>query len=165
MESEQAQPSTKLVGIVLPSLKGEYLTGRKADLPADATGKIALLLFGFSYSSRFSVEQWAARWEDKYGSDPSLTFYEIPMIGRLARLGKHFIDRGMRRGTPPEKHAHVITVYGRTRNWKKLLQVTDDKLAYVVLIDVGGKVRWSFCGSYSEATFNGLSKVVQSLLP
>lgn len=165
MDNTEAQPSTELPGNVLPSLTGEYLNGRKANLPSDAKGKVALLLFGFSYSSRFPVEQWAARWEDKYGLDARVAFYEIPMIGGLARLGKPFIDRGMRRGTPPEKHANVITVYSRTGPWKKLLQVTDDKLAYVVLIDAQGVVRQSFSGPYSEAAFNDLTKVVRSLLP
>ena len=43
-----------------------------------------------------------------------MTFFEIPMIGGLARMGKWFIDSGMRRGTPKADHENVITVYGGT---------------------------------------------------
>jgi hypothetical protein len=33
------------------------------------------------------------------------------MIGGLGTLGRWFIDRGMRKGTPMELRDHVITVY------------------------------------------------------
>ena len=46
--------------------------------------------------------------------NPRVTFFEIPMIGGLARMGKWFIDSGMRRGTPKADHENVITVYGGT---------------------------------------------------
>ena len=88
------------VGDPLPKLRGEFLTGRTADLPQAASGRVALLLLGFTYDSRFAVEAWARRFREQFETDPRVTFYEIPMIGGLARLGKWFIDSGMRRGTP-----------------------------------------------------------------
>lgn len=50
-----AAPDLK-VGETLPELKGEFLTGRAAVLPTAASGRVALLLIGFSYDSRFQVE-------------------------------------------------------------------------------------------------------------
>ena len=47
------------VGDLLPTLRGEFLTGRTAVLPQAAAGRVALLLLGFSYDSRFAVEAWA----------------------------------------------------------------------------------------------------------
>lgn len=164
MHNSKAAQGTTLEGKALPPLKGEYLSGRKANLPADAKGRIALLLFGFSYPSRLQVDEWAAHWEKEYSSDASLAVYEIPMIGGIERLGRFFINRGMRHGTPHEKHENVITVYGGTGPWKKLLQVTDTKLAYAILVDQQGVVRWSHRGLYSEAAFNQLSEVVRNLL-
>jgi hypothetical protein len=79
----------------LPELRGEYLSGRKAILPKDAAGRVALLLFGFSYQSRFAVEAWTKRFRGDFEKNPQITFYEIPMIGGMARLGKWFIDSGM----------------------------------------------------------------------
>lgn len=102
----------------LPKLQGDYLTKRKATLPDDARGKTAMLAFGFSYDSRFAVAAWVKAWDKKHKDDPKFTFYEIPMIGGLARLGAPFIDSGMRKGTPKELHENVITVYGGVDPWK-----------------------------------------------
>jgi len=104
--------TTEIVsGERLPVLRGEFLTGREAVLPQAAYGRVALLLLGFTYESRYSVEAWAARFREQFHSDPRVTFYEVPMIGGLARLAKWFIDSGMRRGTPRGDYEHVITVY------------------------------------------------------
>lgn len=54
------------------------------------------------------------------GSRTDVTFFEVPMIGGLATLGRWFIDRGMRSGTPVELHDRVITVDTGTGDWKGL---------------------------------------------
>src|ERR1700758_4498394 len=98
------------IGETLPPLKGEFLTGRPAQLPDAASGRVALLALGFTYDSRFPVEAWVGRFRKDFGGNPQVTFYEIPMIGGMARLGKWFIDSGMRRGTPLRDQENVITV-------------------------------------------------------
>ena len=76
-------------------------------------------MLGFTYDSRFPVEAWAKRFRQDFGAEPGVTFFEIPMIGGMARMGKWFIDSGMRRGTPKADHENVITVYGGTDAWKQ----------------------------------------------
>lgn len=146
------------VGDILPELKGEYLSGRAAVLPRDSSGRVALLLLGFSYDSRIAVEAWAKRFRTAFGKSADVTFYEIPMIGGMARLGKWFIDSGMRRGTPKADHEHVITVYGGTGPWKERLGgAQDDKAAYLILLDKSGRVAWLHAGPFDEAAFQTLS--------
>lgn len=128
-------------GETLPNLQGNYLTKRKAALPDDAKGKTAMLAFGFSYDSRFAVEAWVKAWDKKHKGDPKFTYFEIPMIGGMARLGAPFIDGGMRRGTPQQLHENVITVYGGVDPWKKRLGVQNEKEAYIVIIGPEGKVQ------------------------
>jgi hypothetical protein len=70
---------------------------------SSARGRAALLLLGLTYESRFAVEAWAGRFRRDFETGPRVTFYEIPMIGGMARLGKWFIDGGMRRGTPQKR--------------------------------------------------------------
>lgn len=147
-------------GLELPVLRGEYLSGEPAVLPQDARGRTALLLFGFSYASRFNVEQWAARFRQRFDSTPGVTFYEIPMIGGMARMGKWFIDSGMRSGTPKSDYGHVITVYSGTDVWKKALGVHDDRDAFLVLIDNSGKVVWQTSGRFDEKSFQTLENAV-----
>lgn len=148
----------------LPILKGKYLTGRDATLPADAKGKVALLAFGFTYASRFPVEDWSNRFRGEFGKDSRVTFYEIPVISGAAQLGKWFIDSGMRKGTPRELHENVITLYGGAAPWKEYFgyKAADD--AYLVLLDASGAVRWRYAGKFDDAVYKELEAVVATLV-
>jgi hypothetical protein len=153
------------VGMELPMLKGEYLTGRSTLVPDGVRGKIALLALGFTYDSRFAVESWCERFSQEFKTSDGITFFEVPMIGGLARLGKWFIDSGMRKGTPKEKHENVITVYGGVEPWKKRVEYKDPKAAYLILIDRQGIVRWLHSGPFDAAHFANLASLVNQLRP
>jgi len=148
----------------LPQLRGEFLNGRTAELPAAAGGRPALLMMGFTYQARFPVEAWAGRFRAQYHQDPRVTFFEIPMIGGLARLGKWFIDSGMRRGTPKADYEHVITVYSGTADWKKRVDFADPDTAYLILLDGQGRVAWQHAGSCEPAAFQDLQSAIAQLL-
>jgi len=160
----QGHAAELAVGSGLPKLEGEYLAGRKAMLPADASGRVSLLMFGFTYQSRFQVEPWAKRFRSEFEKNPNVTFYEIPMIGGMARMGKWFIDGGMRRGTPKADQENVITVYGGTDAWKAHVGFKAEDAAYLVLLDPKGNVAWVHAGALDEAAFQGLAGKVRTLI-
>lgn len=162
MASALVSPLTN--GRPLPQLKGEFLTGRDALLPDAASGRVALLALGFTYNSRFPVEAWIGRFRKDFGSNAQVTFYEIPMIGGMARLGKWFIDSGMRKGTPRSDQENVITVYGGTDFWKQSVGYTSPDAAYLVLLDKHGAVRWRSSGGFDEKAYRDLNAKVSALL-
>ena len=84
------------------------------------------------------------------------------MIGGLARLGKWFIDSGMRKGTPKEKHENVITVYGGVEPWKKRVEYKDPKAAYLIPIYWQGIVLMAAPGSIRRRTVRELGGIGQS---
>ena len=163
MTSLSSAASELAVGEGLPALRGEYLSGREAFLPKDASGRVALLLFGFTYQSRFAVEAWAKKFREDFEKNPQVTFYEIPMIGGMARLGKWFIDSGMRRGTPKADQENVITVYGGTALWKQRLGVKAEDFAYLVLLDPKGKAAWRHAGPFEEDAYQDLVAQLRKL--
>jgi hypothetical protein len=150
-------------GDALPPLRGEYLTGRPALLPQDASDRVALLLLGFTYDSRFAVEAWTKEFRHEFEKNPTVTFYEIPMIGGLARLGKWFIDSGMRKGTPRADQGNVITVYGGTDLWKQRVAFQDPNAAYLILIDQRGNVTWQYVGAFDQEAYKALAAQVSGL--
>jgi hypothetical protein len=156
--------STLPPGQTLPPLRGEFLTGRQAQLPDAAAGRVALLALGFTYNSRFPVEAWVGRFRKDFGSNPHVTFYEIPMIGGLARLGKRFIDSGMRKGTPPGDQENVITVYSGADSWKQRVGYESPDDAYLILLDTSGAVRWRHNGAFDERAYQDLHAQVSALL-
>jgi hypothetical protein len=152
------------VGEQLPALRGEYLSEHKAALPEDASGKVALVAMGFSYPSRLPVQEWGKRFRAEFGGNSQVTFYEVPMLGGMARMGRFFIDRGMRRGTAKEDYEHVITVYSSTEVWKRRMGVKAADSAYLVLLDRRGNVAWRHTGSVDDAAFRELTAEVRRLL-
>jgi hypothetical protein len=153
-----------VVGDTLPELRGEFLTGRSAVLPQAASGRVTLVLMGFTYESRFPVEAWAKRFREQFAAEPRVSFFEIPMIGGVARLGRWFIDSGMRRGTPKQDHERVIMVYGGTSAWKRRVGFADPNAAYLILLDGSGRVAWLHSGDLNEQGFNTLASAVSRLL-
>jgi len=123
-----------------------------------------LLALGFTYNSRFPVEAWIGRFRKDFGSNPQVTFYEIPMIGGKARLGKWFIDSGMRKGTPRSDQENVITVYSDTDSWKQRVGYASPDAAYLVLLDKHGTIRWRSSGVFDEVAYRNLHEKVSSLL-
>jgi len=162
MASALVSPLT--TGKQMPQLKGEFLTGRQAQLPDAASGRVALLALGFTYNSRFPVEAWIGRFRKDFGNDPQVTFYEIPMIGGMTHMGKWFIDSGMRKGTPRSDQENVITVYGGTDSWKQRVDYALPDAAYLVLLDKHGAVRWRNSGAFEEKAYKDLYVQVSALL-
>ena len=146
-------------------LEGRYLTGRDASLPQAAAGKVTLIAMGFTYQSRFPVEAWADWYRRTIGSRTDVTLFEVPMIGGPARLGRWFIDRGMRNATPPELHERVITVYGGTGDWKRRLSYSSEREddAYLIVLDRAGVVRWLHHGAFDQSRADDLRAQIASL--
>ncbi len=151
------------LGERMPVLKGDLLSGKQAVLPDLAVGQTTLVILGFSYDSRFQVEAWAEKFRTRFASRPDVTLFEVPMMGSAARLGRWFIDSGMRKATPPELHGRVMTVYGGNSDWKARVGFSAPDDAYLVLIDRLGIVRWLGRGPVSEARFQEVAEVVDSL--
>jgi hypothetical protein len=164
LHADAGQPALR-VGDPFPRLEGQFLTGRDAALPQASSGKIALVAIGFSYQSRFPVEAWGNWYRATMAAKTDMTFFEVPMIGGLATLGRWFIDRGMRKGTPAELHENVITVYGGAGEWKERLSYAspheDD--AYLIVLDRTGVVRWVHHGGFDQPRAEELRKILTSL--
>ena len=165
----EGQAGELAVGERLPQLQGEYLSGRKATLPDDVSGRVALLLVGFSYASRVTVKDWTRRFRADFPDKTQVTFYQVPMLGGMARLGKWFIEGGMRRGNAKADYENVITVYGGTEAWRQRLGVKAgdakaEDTAYLVLLDRKGNVVWRHAGPLEEAVYQALAAQVRRLL-
>jgi hypothetical protein len=151
-------------GDPLPPLRGKDLADRTVVVPDSCRGRVTLLALGFTYGSRLAVEDWTKRFREDFGRDSLATFYEVPMIGGLSKLGKPFIQSGMRRGTPRELHGNVITVYGGTGPWKERLGYQEENEAYLVLLDPEGRVQWIGHGRFGPILYDALAAATRGLL-
>ena len=153
-------PALLAVGQRMPPLKGDLLSGQPGVLPDLAAGQTTLVILGFSYDSRLQVDAWAGKFRARYGAAKDVTLFEVPMMGSAARLGRWFIDSGMRKNTPPELHGRVMTVYGGNDDWKTRVGYSAPDDAYLVLIDRQGIVRWLAHGPVNDDRLQELFSVV-----
>jgi hypothetical protein len=58
----------------------------------------------------------------------------------------------------------VITVYGGAAEWKDRLGVHDADLAYLLLLDREGKVRWQHAGLFDENAWPQLKEATEAAL-
>jgi cytochrome oxidase Cu insertion factor (SCO1/SenC/PrrC family) len=153
------------VGDPFPRLEGDLLSGKPAALPDLAKGHVAVVALGFTYDARFAVEAWEKWYAQAVGAASGVSFYQVPMMGRAARMGRFFIDRGMRKNTPKEAQEHVLTVYSDTGPWKTRAGYQDarERDAYLFLLDPDGVVRWTYTGPFDDRAAADLKSTIESL--
>jgi uncharacterized lipoprotein YbaY len=62
----------------MPHVEGENLAGHKIALPDDASGKVAVLVFGFTKASKEPTNTWADKILAEYGSRSGFELYQLP---------------------------------------------------------------------------------------
>lgn len=155
--SREAGVQPIALGDTLPRLRGALLSGREFVLPDSSLDAATLLLLGFTYDSRRDVEAWAGRFRRDFGTDTGIACFEVPVIGGAGRLARPFIDRGMRRGTPRERHDHVLTVYRAAGDWKRRVGFSEPDVAYLLLLDRAGRLIFSARGPFDEDGYRTLA--------
>lgn len=160
----QALANRLLVGTTMPPVSGTTLDGRRVAIPADTLGKVTLLAMGFSYDSRFEVEEWLRAFQERFGQDPVAQFYEMAMIDGSFRLFGAAIQEGMRRASPAETHNRVVTVYAPQRQLRQTLRAPTTSDTWVYLLDTEGQVLFQCGGPFDAERFQELTWVVDAAL-
>jgi hypothetical protein len=151
-------------GDVFPELKGEYLSGGIARMPADSKGRAVLLAFGFSLDSLDPIQLWIFRFLQDYDHHPKVVSFDVPMLAGVAKMGKGVIEANIRKVMIPASHRHVIVVASKVGVWKKRLGFGSPKHAYLVLFDRDGVVRWRHSGMFDESKYAELNQAIRGLI-
>ena len=153
-----------IVDMKLPRMQGETLSWKRITLPDGVRGKVAFLVLGFTYSARWEVEAWTRAFRERYGDRDDVTYFQIPMIQRFARLARHYIELGMQHQTPTDMWDHVLTVFGSTGALRRALGVTPSRDVWVYLINRSGVVRFQCAGKYDPVLFEELAAATDNAL-
>lgn len=153
-----------IVGRVFPAMSGTLLTGEAITLPRDVEGRVTFLITGYRYESRFDAEDWTRAFQQRFGGNPDVNFFVVPMLGGIYRLFGAMIDEGMRRGSSPEEHEHTLTVYGGVEALRRELGADHSSDVWVYLLDRDGRVLFQHGGPFDEARFRELESLVDEAL-
>ncbi len=153
-----------IIGETMPSISGTTLSGHKVTIPQDTRGKVSCLVMGFAYDARFDVEDWVEALRNRFGQNPDVVLYEVPVISRWFRLMAPMIDEGMRRGTPTAMHDRIVTVYANPGPLREALGASPISDTWVYLLDRDGRVVFQYGGPFDEQRFSELASAVESTL-
>jgi hypothetical protein len=133
----------------LPRLQEENLAGQQVVLPDAASGKIAVLIFGFSHASQTPTEAWAKRIGSDFGKSSGFQLYQLPVLEEAPRFIRGMIASGI-------MHSEA--------ELKKLVGYKEADDAYLVVLDRSGKVAFQTHGATPDANYAQLRSKLENLL-
>jgi hypothetical protein len=147
-------------GTLWPAFEVDTLAGSKIKMPADAAGKVSLVVMSFSKDSGLASKAWAERYAKDGGHS-----YTAALLEAAPRLVRGLIRSGMRGDMPKEMHGRTLLIYKGEAEWKKRtgFQAGTEKQPYLILLDRQGRVQWQRHGAFSEALYAELRKVAAAL--
>jgi hypothetical protein len=148
----------------LPRLQEENLAGQPVVLPDAASGKAAVLVFGFTRASQTTTGAWAKQVRADFGKSAGFELYQLPVIEEAPKLIRGMITSGMKKGVPENERANFIPVVHNEAELKKLVGYKEADDAYLVALDRSGKVAFQTHGASPDASYAALRAKVESLL-
>jgi len=147
-----------------PRLQEENLAGQQVILPDAASGKVAVLVLGFSRASQAPTEAWAKRTGADFGKSAGFELYQMPVLEEAPRFIRGMITSGMKKSVPENQRANFVPIMHNEAELKKLVGYKEPDDAYLVVLDRGGQVAFQTHGATPEANYAGLKSKLESLL-
>ena len=148
----------------IPAIKAKALDDSEVSLPKPSAQQVEVLILGFSKKSGEICQPWGKRISAELPLDPRVNYYQLPHLEGVPGFVKPMILRGMRKDQTAQQQAHMVPLYEKQEEWKKLVNFGASDDAYIVLTDPEGHVVWQTHGSFSESAFAELKKAVSNLL-
>jgi hypothetical protein len=148
----------------LPTTEGESLTGSKVVLPDAAKGKVAVLIFGFTKSSKTANSAWADKIFSAFSSQSGLALYQLPVLESVPSFVRGMVISSMKKGVRENMRDHFVPILHGEADLKKLVNYKEPDDAYLVLLDPSGQIVEQKHGPFSDAAYAPLRADIQSQL-
>jgi hypothetical protein len=124
----------------MPKTEGESLAGRKVVLPDAASGKIAVLVFGFTKASKTQTSAWASKLQADFGTRADFELYQLPVLEDVPRMVRGMVISGMRKGVADDKRDHFVPLLQGEAELKKVVGYKEADDAYLVVLGRAGTI-------------------------
>ena len=147
---------------LFPTYVAQDLDGRTVAVPGDAHSELTLVVVAFQRWQQRDVDGWLSRTQPLFADHPNLDYLELPVIRRMTRPMRWFIDSGMRRGIPdPSKRARVVTLYLDKEEFRSRTNIDREDQVHLFLVRSGsGEILWRQSGPVSDSGIEGLSRAL-----
>jgi len=148
----------------MPKVEGESLAGHHIVLPDAASGRVAVLIFGFSKASKVPTAAWAKRVSADFASQPAFALYQLPVLEDVPRLVRGMVISSIRKGVAEETRDHFVPILNGEAELKKLVSYKGPDDAYLVVLNRKGKIVAQMHGPVTDAAYGTLKAQLDSLL-
>lgn len=135
-----------------PTIECENLRNEKVTIPEVSKGHPAVFVIGFTHASQSQTKAWTAKLE------PEIHPYSVAVLQDAPRLVRGMAIHGMKSGVPQELRGRFLVVFQGEEELKQAVGFDRPDDAYLVLVDPGGMIRWSFHGPFADGTFAELKQ-------
>lgn len=132
---------------VFPSISTYSLDKAKVNLPAEFEGKVNLVLISFEPEQSKDIETWMPLAQALQHMNFQFRYYKMPVSGPENMIYRWW-DSSSLRGveTDPESWHWIIPLYLNKNDFRRSLNIPNEKEVVTALVDKDGQVIWQTSG-------------------
>ncbi len=148
----------------LPRIGGESLSGRHVILPDAVSGRVAVLVLGFTKASKTPTTAWGARIETDFASNPEFVLYQLPVLEDVPGIIRGMVISSIKKSVPEKQRDHFVPVLHGEGELRKLVSYKEQDDAYLIVLDRKGSIVYQMHGALSEPNYTEFRQHIMALL-
>ncbi len=147
----------------IPPTRGTVLSGERIDLPEALTGKVGVLVLGFSRSSGDAVADWGKKLYHDYNGSTAVRYYELSILEPVPGILRGYVVKKISESVPDVAKSHFLPVLDHEKEWKAAAGFKQSDDVYVLVVDGTGVVRARVSGVASDENFAEVKRQVDAV--
>ena len=136
---------------LFPGLTTYSLDKAKLNLPADFEGKVNLLLISFEPEQSKDIDTWMPTSQALQHMNFQFRYYRMPVSNQENVLSRWWDSSSLRSvETDPETWHWIIPLYTNKADFRRALNIPNEKEIVLLLVDKTGQVLWKTTGRMSD---------------
>jgi len=148
----------------MPKIEGENFAGERVVLPDAATGKVAVLVFGFTKASKGPTTAWSNKLLADFGTQPEFGLYQLPVLEDVPRLIRGMVIGGIKKGVPENRRDHFVPILQREAELKMFVHYNEPDDAYLVVLSRAGNALALSHGALDDQSHAKVRMEIESAL-
>ena len=145
--SEQNKPA------VFPAITSYSLDKAKVNLPGDLAGQANLLLITFEPEQQKEIDTWMTLSQALQHTNFNFRWYRLPVAERENFIFRWWENSSMRsEETDPETWPWIIPLYVNKDEFRRALQIPNEREIVALLVDKQGHVLWRASGTLTAVS-------------
>ena len=158
----------------IPEIHATAFSGDPIDLPQALRGHTAVLILGFSQSSRDPVTQWSRRLAADYRNSPTVLYYEMPVLADVPKFLRGMVIGKIKKDVPPRAQPRFVPILDHESEWKVAVgyssqdgpQKGREDDAWLLVVDSSGVIHSRLAvGPPTDQTYADLVRRLASIKP